>query len=267
MPIIIGQALEGSGGIGYKNLFTETAGTVTVSTEDTAGGFYKENAYNWLGYDEWKPTATGASWLRVSFGSARLANYMAVWGHDLADHASQVKPQYSTDGAVWIDAAAEVIPADNNTLYFAWDDVNASHWRILVTSATTIPVIAGVQIGEALRLPHGVEVGFAPPSLVPIHEVKTARSELGVFIGGSTISRGIVGQLALDLLDPDWVRTEWIPFINHLQYPKPFVFSWNYETYATEVVLGWAKDRSRISPPVYSHAKFMSVALSFEGTP
>lgn len=267
MAIIIGEAAIGAGGIGYKNLFADSGATITVSSEDNANGFYKENAYNSLGYDEWKPTASGESWIRASFGGARLANYMAIWGHDLADHGASIKPQYSTDGIVWNDAATVVAPANNNVLFFGWDDLNVSHYRVLMDAPTTIPVIAGVQIGELLKLPHALEVGFAPPSLVPIHEIKTARSESGVFIGGSTISKGIEGSINLTNIDPTWVRTEWIPFIQHLQTPKPFVFAWDGETHPTEVVLAWIKAKEKVPAPQYSSPLYMSISLPFEGVP
>lgn len=267
MAIIIGEATTGSGGIGYKNLFTESGATVTASSEDNANGFYKENAYNSLGYDEWKPTANGESWLRVSLGGARLSNYMAIWGHDLADHAASIKPQYSSDGLIWSDAATEVAPANNNVLFFSWPDINVAHYRVLMTAPTTIPVIAGAQIGELLKLPHAQEVGFAPPSLVPIHEIKTARSEGGVFIGGSTVSKGIEGEIKLTQIDPTWVRTEWIPFIRHVQTPKPFVFAWDGDTHPTEVVLGWIAERGKIPAPSYSDSLEMTISLPFEGAP
>jgi len=264
MPIIVGESSTGLGGIGYKNLFTE--GTVTASTE--AVGYEKENAYDWFGYDWWKPTATGDSWLRVSLGGARLADYCSIWGHDLADHSASIKPQYSTDGgSIWNDAAASVMPANNNTLFFSWTGLQAADWRILVTNPTTISVIAGVQIGESLQLPHNLEVGFTPPSLVPMHEIKTARSESGVFIGGSTVSQGIEGSFTLTNIDPVWVRTEWIPFIQHLQSPKPFTFAWDGTTHPTEVVLAWIKAKGKITAPSYSDSLYMTISLEFEGVP
>jgi hypothetical protein len=267
MAIIVGGTSVGGSGIGYKNLFNEAGAVITVSSEDTVNGFYKENAYNWLGYDEWKPTVNGDSWIRVTLGGSRIANYMAIWGHDLADHGASVKPQYSTDGVIWNDAAAVVAPSNNNTLYFGWDDTNASHYRVLVNAPTTIPVISGVQIGESLTLPHAMEVGFAPPSLVPINEIKTARSEGGVFIGGSTISKGIEGSINLTQMDPAWVRSEWIPFIQHVQTPRPFVFAWDGTNYPTEVVLAWIKARGRIKAPNYNDSLYMTISLAFEGTP
>lgn len=263
MTIIISSTDNGAGKIGYKNLFTDAGVTVTASTEAT--GFEKENAYDWFGYDFWKPTATGDSWIRASFVSGKVSNYAAIWGHDLADHASSIKPQYSTNaGSTWNDCTSAVAPDDNSTIFFSWDDISAADYRILVTNPTTIAAIGGVQIGESLTFPHNMEIGFKPPSLTPIIEMKTARSESGAFIGGSQISKGIKGDFTLTNIDPAWVRSNWQPFIDHAQTPKPFVFAWDDVNHGSEVVLAWTpKD---IPAPSYSNSLYMTISLMFEGT-
>lgn len=264
MSFIIGKSASGAGKIGYKNLFTQSGGTVAASSE--ASGYSKENAYDGFGYDWWKPTATGDSWLRVSFGSAQTADYMAIWGADLADHGSSIKPQYSTDGrSTWNDAESAVMPSSNDTLFFDFSSISAADWRVLVTNPTTIAAIAGIQIGEALTFPYNMEQGFAPPSLVPIIKLKTSRTESGAFLGGSKLSEGIKGNFNLTNLDPAWVRSNWIPFIDHAQTPAPFVFAWDSVNHSSEVVLGWVT--KEIAPPRYSTPLLMSISLIFEGTP
>jgi len=264
MPVIIDTAIPGNGKIGYKNLFTTSGVTVTASSEAT--DFDKENAYDGFGYSWWKPTATGDSWLRASFGTAQTANYMAIWGHDLADHGSSVKPQYSTDnGSTWNDADSAIAPADNNTIFITYDDIPGADWRLWVNNPTTIASIAGVQIGMALDLTKGMDVGFAPASLVPIVKTKTSLSEGGAFIGGRKISEGIEGSLTLSNLDPAWVRSDWIHFIDHAQTPKVFVFAWDDVNYSSEAVLAWVT--KKIPNPTYSTPLLMKASLSFEGTP
>lgn len=262
MTIITAEAAAGAGKIGYKNLFTVSGVTVTASTEAT--DYDKENAYDGFGYDWWKPTTNGDSWLRASFGSAKVANYMAIWGHDLADHVSSIKPQYSTNGgSSWNDAESAVMPSNNNTIFITWDDITAADWRVLVSNPSTIAVIAGVQIGEVLVFPHNMEVGFSPPSLTPVIKLKTARTESGALLGGSKLSEGIKGNFTVTNLDPSWVRTYWQPFIGHAQNVKPFVFSWDSTNHSTEVVLAWLTEM--MQPPVYADSLYMSVSLNFEG--
>ncbi len=263
MSILISTTEVGAGKIGYKNLFTTTGVTVTASTE--AAGYEKENAYDWVGYDWWKPTAVGDSWLRASFVAGQTSDYMAIWGHNIGTSGASVKPQYSTNGgSTWNDAAAAVAPSDDSTLFFSFASVNAADWRVLVNAPTTIPFIGGAQIGDALTLAHNMDVGFSPPSLVPEIELKTARSESGAFIGGSRMSVGIKSSFKLTNLNPAWVRSNWIPFIDHAQIPRPFVLSWDSVTNPTEVVLAWTT--KQIQRPSYSSSLQMDISLDFEGT-
>ena len=263
MTIIVSESAVGAGKIGYKNLFTTSGVTVTASTEAT--GYEKENAYDWFGYDWWKPTATGDSWLRASFGSAQTSNYMAVWGHNLADHGSSIKPQYSTDGgSTWNDAASAKMPANNNVLLFTWDDVSAADVRALVTNPSTIASIAGIQIGEILTLPHNMEIGYSPSTMTPELMMKTAVSESGAFIGGSKLTEGIKGDFKLTMIDPAWVRSDWQAFLNHAHTPKPFVFAWDSVNHSDEVVLAWVTRQQ--TAPSYSDSLYMDISLSFEGT-
>jgi len=251
------------GKIGYHNLYVESGVTVTASTEAT--GFEKENAFDWFGYDWWKPTATGDSWIRASFGAAKDADYMAIFGHDLSDHGSSIKAQYSTNGGTsWSDAFSAVTPTDNNTLFIDFTSVSAADWRIVVTNPTTIAAIAGVMIGQSLDLPHSMEIGFAPPSIVPDVDLRTAVSEKGVFLGGSQVSKGITGDFTLTYIDPAWIRSTWKPFIDHAITPKPFILSWDPDNYSSEAVLAWVTEKPRA--PTYIDSLYMDLHLAFEGT-
>lgn len=129
---------------------------------------------------------------------------------------------------------------------------------------TSLPSIAGIQIGETLEMPRNAEVGFSVPTLAPKIELKTALSEDGSFIGGSKKSQGIEGRLKFTNLDPAWVRSDWEPFLAYAQTPAPFVVSWDTVTYIDEIMFAWVD--GDISPPSYSGALYMSVGLKIKGT-
>lgn len=247
--------------IGYKNLLTTTGVTVTASTEAT--GYLKENAYDGFGFDWWKPTATGDSWIKAAFAAAQTADYVAIWGHDLSDHSSTYKVEYSDDDITYTNAFTAVAATDNNTIYKNFTSGSHKYWKVTINSATTLPVIAGIQIGATMEIPHAAEVGFAVPTLAPTTEYKTARSESGSFIGGRQISQGIEGNIAFTNIDPAWVRSDWKPFIAHAQTPAVFVISWDTTTYTTEIMLAWVKDK--IPAPNYSSPLYMNFSLPFEG--
>lgn len=259
--VILPAGAEGSGRIGWHNLFIESGATVNASSE--VSGFEALNAVDWKQYDWWKPSTTGAHWVKVTLSSAQTADYMAVFGHNLHQVGGAVKAQYSTDGSTWTDASSEVIPGTARTLYFDFDPVSAKYWRCLVTTSTGQSLIAGVMIGESLKFERDLTTGFAPAHLSPMTESKTPMSEGGVNLGASIIREGIKGSISLSNLTGTWVREEWVPLITHLNLGRPAVFCWDTVRYNDEAVLIW-KDR-QIASPSYSSPNYMNASLSFEG--
>jgi hypothetical protein len=253
---------QGNGRIGYHNLFTDAGATVTASDEVT--GYEKENAYDWKQHDWWKQSALGTSWLRASFASAKSADYMCVFGHNLHKVGGSVKPQYSTDsGSTWNDAAVSTSSAEGNTIFVGFDSVSAGDWRCLVVTTTGQSIIAGIMIGEAMVFERDLTAGFAPPSISPDVDSKTAMSELGVNLGMSNLRTGVSGTIALTNLTPTWVRNDWKPFITHLNSGYPAAFSWDYINYPTESVLVWKKGKA--GKPAYTSPNFMSASFEYEG--
>jgi hypothetical protein len=258
--IVTGGQIRG-GQIGYKNIFNDAGATVTVSSE--ASGYEKENAYDWKQYDWWQPTGTSSEWIAVSFSSGKSVDYAAVWGHNLHEVAGSVKPQYSTDGgSSWIDASANVTPTTGRTLFIAFDSTSKNDWRLLFTSTGAV-IVAGVQIGEATIFDKSLSPGFMPSALSPEVGSKTAMSELGINLGVSTLRTGVSGTIQLTNISPDWVRSQWVPLITHLNSGKGGVFSWDDEFHSDESILIWKK--GKIPTPSYATPLLMSASLTFEG--
>jgi hypothetical protein len=260
--IVLSGAQQGNGRIGYHNLFTDSG--VTVAASDEVSGYEKENAYDWKQYDWWKQSAAGTSWLRASFASAASADYMCVFGHNLHGVGGSVKPQYSTDGgSTWNDAATATAPANGNTIFIGFDSVSAADWRCLVVTSTGQSIIAGVMIGEAMVFERDITAGFAPPSLSPDIESKTAMSELGVNLGVSNLRTGVSGTISLSNISAAWVRESWQGLIDHLNNGYPCAFAWDYLNRPSETVLIWKKDK--VGKPAYSTPNYMTATLDYEG--
>jgi hypothetical protein len=251
-----------TGRIGYKNLFTTTG--VTVTESDEVVGFESENAYDWKQYDWWKQSALGTSWLRASFASAKSADYMCVFGHNLYLVGGSIKPQYSTDaGATWLDATTAVTPTTSKTQFIGFTSVSAADWRCLVVTTTGQSIISGIMIGEAMVFNRGLQTGFSPATLSPDVEYKTGKSEMGVNLGGSVKRTGISGDIQLKNLDPTWVRTDWELMIDHFNLGYPAAFAWDYVDHNDESALIWVT--KQIPSPNYSSTLYMDVSLSYEG--
>ena len=262
MAIIIGPAASLKTKIGYKNLLTTTGVSVTVS--DEAAGFEKEYAYDLSQWTWWKQSASGTSWLRASFASAKTANYMTVWGHNLHSVGGSVKPQYSTDGgATWNDAAGATAPVNDKLILITFNDVTAAKWQCLVTTSSGQSVIAGIQIGEMTEMERGLRPGFAPSTIAPDVEIRAGRSENGINIGTSVRYYGVSGTIKLTNLTPEWVRAELEPIIDHLNAGYPAVFSWDDVNYQDEAVLMWVT--KQVPPVQYANPLYMTAVIPYEG--
>jgi hypothetical protein len=258
--IVTGGQIQG-GRIGYKNLFEDSGATVTVSSESS--GYEKENAYDWRQYDWWKPTSDGFQNIACSFSTAKTANYMAIWGHNLHQVSGEVWYQYSTDGGVsWVTSGGPTTTITGNTIFLNFNSIIAADWRVLFKS-TGVIIIAGVQIGEATIFERSMSPGFMPSALSPEVGSKTAISELGVNLGVSTLRTGVSGSIQLTNLSPTWVRAYWVPLIAHLSSGKACVFSWDYEQHNDEALLIFKT--GQIAIPSYITPLLMSASLNFQG--
>lgn len=262
MAVITKGAVSVGSAIGYHNLFNDSTATITVSSETI--GFEKENAYDWKQYDWWKPTALGTEWIRASFGLAKTASYIAVFGHNLHEVGGNVKAQYSTNGgSTWNDAISEITPTTGGTIFRVFSGIGAADWRALVVTTTGQAVIAGIMIGEVTYFNRGLEPGLEIPALAPMVESKTAMSELGVNLGASIKSTGVTGSISMTNIDPSWMRSEFYPLVTHLNDGRPCVFSWDYTSHPWEALLIWKSET--IPPPSYSGALLMQATIPFDG--
>lgn len=256
MTVIASQPTYSTGKLAYHNLLEDSAGTVTVSTE--AAGFLKENAYNWKSFNWWKPTATGDSWLAVTFATAQTADYFAVAAHDVSTQGGSVKLQYSTNGSTWSDATTAAAGTSDRVIFKTFDAISARWWRVLVNAPTTVISIGIVSFGDRLDLVRGFPSGFIPPALGRVNSYNTSVSNDGQFLGRSIERKTYQTSFNLPNLEPGWVRNYWEAFADHAEI-KPFFFSWDTSSHADEVVFAWLS--GGYSPPNYDTETTMSVQM------
>jgi hypothetical protein len=251
------SSTAGSARIGYDNVLER--GTVTASSE--AAGFSRHNAYDWLTYDFWRPTAGGDQWLAVKTAAGQAVNYVAIAAHDLHKHGATIKMQASSDGGTtWTDICEPFGPADSGPIMLIFSEVSQKDFRLHVNASAAFSV-GVVCFGKATVLERGLRAGFAPPNLSPESTILNSESEGGQFLGRSLIRKGSTTTVDLDLLTPEWVRSTWLPFMRHAEV-KPFFFGWNIEKYRGEVIFGWTE---RTRPVTYSSPLYMAASLDIRG--
>ena len=116
-----------------------TQGVITAST--TATGYYASAPDNSLTYEKWSPTALPADW-ENDFGASQTVDYCAVAAHNLFTAGCSVKVQ-SWNGATWDDVISTTIVADNSPLFFIFEPVTATKFRLRITSGSSNPTIGG----------------------------------------------------------------------------------------------------------------------------
>jgi len=260
MPVIVsGQLTTSASYIGYDSLLAASDGTITASTE--AEGYAAENMGDWRPFTWWQPTATGDSWARVSFASARSVDYFAVAAHNLSSSGSTIKLQYSTDGGSnWSDATAAAGGAQDRVISATFDAIAAADWRVLVNNPSTIASVGIAAFGTKLDLTKAPKAGYSPAALSRRAEYTTNESSTGLFLGRSIERTGFPGSFEVDYLQPSWVRSKWEPFVDHAEL-RPFFYVWDSSLYSSEAVLAWTN--GSIPPAQYDTVWSMKVSLKF----
>lgn len=240
--------------IGYSNFFDD-ASTIVASNEAT--DFDKENAYDWLTYDWWKPGATGSQTLTCTFGAGVTPDYFACFAHNLGTEGASIVLQ-SEIASVWTDAFSDISPTGTEVIFEPFTAAAQTDWRVLITDCTVDTYVGVIAFGSVLELPQGMGIGFSPPNMNRKPKILNNVSMGGATLGRSYHARGERVDIKMDQLDPAWVRANWEPFLDHAEL-KPFFLSWDDDNYPAEAAYCWtSKDSGKVS---YSSAKHMRISL------
>ncbi len=241
----------------YQNLLEDDDATVTVSTEDA--DFPMENAYDWNPTTFWKPTASGASWIRASFSEARAVNYVALYAHDLGTNGGNFKLQYSIDaGANWVDMMIAHAPVGTECIYKRFTQVMAADWRVLFTS-TPLSSIGVLSFGVDFELEHGDWVGFSPPNFARDTKVTNVTSERGTLLGRSIISQGSTFKFDPAFMSETFTIDTWLPFVIHAEQ-KAFFMAWNIDERPSEAAFCWTTQAP--GKASYSSLDYLTTSIS-----
>lgn len=246
--------------IGYSNIL-ESAISISASSE--AAGYEKENCFDWLTYDFWKPTGFVSENITIDMANPVSADYWAICAHDAYTNGAQYFLRASTDNFsssnIGIDS---ITPSSNGIIFRTFSSVSYRYWRIVIFGGSAATSIGMFSLGDRLDLPDGMQVGFIPPTLSYDDEVLNSTSQGGAFLGRSVIRQGARGRMQFDLMTPAWVRSDWQPFLEHARV-KPFFLSWDPTNYPAEAAYCWSD--GRIDAPYYSRPNYMTAAFDFRG--
>lgn len=247
----------------YNNLL-KVAASITVTSEAT--GYEKERAYDDLTWDYWKPSAAGTVYYTVDLGSVMTIDAWGVFAHDLGSNGGNITLQQSATGA-WsgeeTDVGSAVSPAGTEPILKLPASFDARYLRWKIVSASAASKIGGLILGQKLSVESDLNPGYAPDSMAPRYEPRINLSDDASFLGVSVRRVPSKGRMSWDLLDPDWARNYWVPFLRHVELGGGFLYLPLPDLYPDEVV--YAKADKNIPSPEYTQSLFMRGELGYIG--
>lgn len=270
--------------IGYENLFTATASTITAT--GIASGFSASSLKNWQAWD-YAQFDAGSNTITLDTGMSSQVGYVALAGHELfktgatsivvrASNTSNfatstVLVTIAISGTTFTGSYAldtnTAIPSQtvltNAVTVFKLDSVSFRYYRIEFnnTSSCKIGVLG---IGRRLDFEQGFYRDAQPPMLNEDVIVTNNKSETGVFLGRSIVRAGVKSfAISLDNLSHDWIYTAWHPFRAHAEL-SPFFYSWgNTPLYNNQLCYQTAFANTKLQDRIGGgHG---SVGITFEG--
>ena len=230
--------------------------TLTASSE-AAGYPVSRIATGVLG-DSWKAAAGGPQWVKAAYGSAVAIGYLALFAHNLDEVGASVMLQHSDDDVTYTDALGAAITPTNKQMIFRLVSAGShAYWRLNITGASAAPYIAFASIGQALALPKGPRVGFAPPLTVGL-EIEDGVSRGGWLLSMSRYLQPESLTIEQERVDPSWVDTYW-PQIHRRVTKRPFVFAWDVENHPDQAYYCWPA--SRLAQPRWATPTRKSFSL------
>lgn len=197
----------------------------------TAAGFDVLNLRDLRDFTFWKPTANPAT-VTVDCGSSKLADYLAVYGHNLGSTGCTIEVRRSTDNFGASDVLVDThTPTDDKPILRLFTPVSSRYWRIR-TLTGTVPTLAIALLGNRLEIPAGVMEGFDP--LGRAVKATQNRSVKGRALGKVLDYRQWQESLKFELVTWAWVRATWQPAAEASLEVQPWLFSWNPDTYPKE---------------------------------
>lgn len=240
----------------YDNLFAK--GTLGKSTEDT--NYPVVNITDEATTKYWKPTALPA-YVSVDMTTATSADSCAIIGHDLGSKSCSVKVQKSDNNSTWTDVTTAISPTDDTTILLLFKSVSARYWRIYITGSGSKPYVAYVMLGDRFTFPAGVLPPYTPVWLSQKYELLTSVTIGGQFQGNRVLRQGGSTSINLVAVDRTFGEETVLPFRNHFNLGKSFVWASGPSIFDKDVGYCWRTENSQITPTYDNDGIWMSLGM------
>lgn len=203
-------------------------------------------------YSRWTPTA-GAT-ITATFSGAKSIDYAAIYV--TASAGTYTLEWYN--GSVWAAIGSALSRTGAGCVAWVFESVSASALRIVCSST---PSIAVFKAGARTQIPVGIGVGYEPSLFNQTEKLSNTVSVTGQILGTSVESQRIEESIKFDMIDPDWVGTNW-PALRQLMRTVGVFLAWNLKDFPEHVVYGAVTGDPSVA---YSQTDAMRISLKMEG--
>lgn len=205
----------------------------TPAASTTAAGFSVLHVRDWRPYTWWKPTTMPAT-ITVDCGSAKAADYAALYAHDCASRGNTVEVRGSTDNFSSSNVlVASITPTADKPIVLTFNAVSYRYWRLRFTGGSA-PTIAIAAIGTALTLPRYLREHDPIARQV---RGQANRSEDGHPLGRVVVYEQWEGAIAVHNVSWSYVRDTFLPAWQAHLRSTPFLLAWDAGDHPTETRL------------------------------
>lgn len=206
----------------------------TLVASSVASGFAAASVTDWRPYTWYKPNTLPAT-LTVDCASAKAADYLLVYGHNLYTKGCTVEVRGSTDNFAASDVlVASKTPTSDAPFLVLFNSVAYRYWRLRITGAAA-PSLAIVSIGARLVLPTYLPQGFDPRARKV--EGQNNTNENGQPLGQVIQFESWKQRIRLERVTWSWLRNTWEPAWNAHLRSKPFGFAWETDLFPEDIKL------------------------------
>lgn len=218
----------------YASAFADNVGALAYDGA-IVDGFDPVNAVDWRDFSTFR-SASGTSHLEVQVAAAVTVDTVVIWPITGAPAGATIELDSSPDGTTWTNRGSMSVPVDGS---ISWADLTpfaltAGQWlRFQIVASGTIDW-RQLSAGAKLAFPVGQWSGLNPPTLTQGVVLDNVISVNGSIIGRNQRRQEKTGTLALDHLQPTWVRSNWDPFVQAAVL-HAFWWRWDPTGHPTEV--------------------------------
>jgi len=249
----------------YDNVFDN--GVISVTS--TSSGYDGNNIKDWRGYTYWKAGASGTNYLTVVCGSARKADCLGIFGHNLYTANATISIQESTDGGTsWVSKKAGFTPTNDKAILTTFSSYTAARWRVKIETASTyMPYTAIVCVGKSLQFNRSLSLsmGNVSPHTIGI-VADTKRSKTGNLLGNTIRYKPISINAVMPYDLYSFVSsTFWSFWRDHGSELKPFFWALNSTAFTEDIFLMRLTQESAYNFPMDSTGNVIGYSFQMEG--